>query len=111
MKKKPPVLKSKTAIGLVFEKGKRIQKFPVKVLYRANETDSNRFLYCTDRSTKKAVDRNRVKRTLRAAIYEIQEHIPQGFDIALISNEKFSEMNFILRVKKIKSALLLMTNE
>ncbi len=96
---------------MIFKEGKRIQKFPVTVLFRANETESNRFLYCTDRSVKKAVSRNRVKRTLRAVVHEMQNDIPQGFDIALIGGENFSKLNITDRMKKLKNLLLKMKNE
>ncbi|MBE7412104.1 MAG: ribonuclease P protein component [Leptospiraceae bacterium] len=111
MNKKPSALKNKTEISFIFTKGKKIQKFPIKILFITNKTTSNRFLFCADRSAKNAVERNRIKRMQRSVIQEIQDDIPQGYDIAIICNANFTKLEYSVRVKKIKQALLLLTYE
>tara|TARA_B100000963_G_scaffold358476_1_gene383203 strand:- start:458 stop:826 length:369 start_codon:yes stop_codon:yes gene_type:complete len=64
-------LKSRKLIEKLFEEGKTIRKFPLKLIYLTIETlpaQSNKVSFSVPkRNFKKAVDRNRIKRLLREA--------------------------------------------
>ncbi|MCB1192734.1 MAG: ribonuclease P protein component [Leptospiraceae bacterium] len=102
MKKKAITLKSQKEIKKLFKKGIRVTKYPLTFIYQSNDLDFNRYLFCANRSIGKAVKRNRVKRVLRAIIYNLNESTKQGFDIALVAN-----FNFILMDYREREALCL----
>lgn len=104
---KPETLKSKTEIKELFHNGKRLTFFPLTLVYRSNSLNNCRYLFCTDRSIKRAVDRNRIKRILREIVSK--KSGPQGFDIALIAkieyglnDSLFRSQIFLKLLKKIK---------
>ncbi|QNJ97517.1 ribonuclease P protein component [Constantimarinum furrinae] len=69
-------LKSKKAIGRLFEEGKSITKFPVKLIYMADdEAVENKAAFAVPkRSFKLAVTRNRIKRQMRES-YRLQKEV------------------------------------
>ena len=68
---KPEKLKSRKLIGKLFEDGKSVKKFPVRLVYLQTEHTSDFPIQAgfsvPKRNFKKAVDRNRIKRLLREA--------------------------------------------
>jgi ribonuclease P protein component len=94
---KPATLTQKSDIQLLFREGKRSQTKLLTFLYKRNSLDFNRYLYCSDRTSKGAVKRNRVKRVLRAHVQEIHSNLKSGFDMGLIASYSFTEMNFLAR--------------
>lgn len=69
-------LKSRKLITKVFEEGKSVTKFPVKLLYLPIEALENHqaAFAVPKKSFKSAVDRNRMKRQLREA-YRLQKEV------------------------------------
>ena len=69
-------LKSRKTIELLFEKGKTVTSFPVKVYFITikNDETTQAAFSVPKRNFKKAVDRNRIKRKLREA-YRLQKHL------------------------------------
>jgi len=76
--KKEEKLKSKRLIGELFEQGKSISKFPLRLVYLQAEHSSEYPIQVAfsapKRKFKKAVIRNRVKRLMREA-YRKNKHI------------------------------------
>ncbi|MDY7396195.1 ribonuclease P protein component [Aureibaculum sp. 2210JD6-5] len=76
--KKEEKLKSKRLIGELFEKGKSLSKFPLRLVYLQVEHLSSYPIQVAfsapKRRFKKAVDRNRIKRLMREA-YRKNKHI------------------------------------
>ena len=74
-------LKSKKLIGKLFEEGKSIKKFPVRLIYLQTQYASNFSIQASfsvpKRNFKKAVDRNRIKRLLRE-VYRLEK--PQLYE-------------------------------
>jgi ribonuclease P protein component len=62
-------LKSKTIIGLLFSEGKSVSKYPLRLVYRQAEADSEEKIKIgvsvSKKYFKRAVDRNYFKRVLR----------------------------------------------
>jgi ribonuclease P protein component len=62
-------LKSKTTIGLLFTEGKSVSKYPLRLVYRQLDSDSEEKIKIgvsvSKKYFKKAVDRNYFKRVLR----------------------------------------------
>lgn len=87
MKTKTLRLKSKKAIDSLFVDGKSAFKYPIKLLYSPrfnNQTPSTYGVSVSKRSFKKAVDRNLIKRRMREAIQNINEHRLESHDVMLI---------------------------
>jgi ribonuclease P protein component len=63
-------------------------------------------IYCSDKSSKNAVQRNRTKRLLRAIVRENKDKIPQQMDIAIIGKREIEDLSFIKRVDLLASLLL-----
>ncbi|PXY39986.1 ribonuclease P protein component [Flavobacterium cheongpyeongense] len=71
-------LKSKTTIGLLFSEGKSVSKYPLRLVYRQVEANSNEKtkigVSVSKKYFKKAVDRNYYKRVLRET-YRLNKHL------------------------------------
>lgn len=71
-------LKSKTTIGLLFSEGKSVSKYPLRLVYRQAETNSEEKIKIgvsvSKKYFKKAVDRNYFKRVLRET-YRLNKHL------------------------------------
>lgn len=71
-------LKSKTTIGLLFSEGKSVSKYPLRLVYRQAEADSEEKIKMgvsvSKKYFKKAVDRNYFKRVLRET-YRLNKHL------------------------------------
>ncbi|WCL51406.1 ribonuclease P protein component [Leptospira sp. GIMC2001] len=98
-------LRNRTRIRDLFKKSKKISQFPITVLYTNNQLGHTELLYCSDRSSRRAVDRNRTKRILRAISFENEKNFPNGFDIAVIANKAIEKLEFPDRVQLLAKAL------
>ncbi|MDQ6471137.1 ribonuclease P protein component [Flavobacterium sp. LHD-80] len=71
-------LKSKTTIGLLFSEGKSVSKYPLRLVYREAEENSEEKIKLgvsvSKKYFKKAVDRNYFKRVLRET-YRLNKHL------------------------------------
>ncbi|MRX69296.1 ribonuclease P protein component [Flavobacterium resistens] len=71
-------LKSKTTIGLLFSEGKSVSKYPLRLVYREAEKNSEEKIKLgvsvSKKYFKKAVDRNYFKRVLRET-YRLNKHL------------------------------------
>lgn len=71
-------LKSKTIIGLLFSDGKSVSKYPLRLVYRLAEADSEEKIKIgvsvSKKYFKRAVDRNYFKRVLRET-YRLNKHL------------------------------------
>ncbi|WPO80046.1 ribonuclease P protein component [Flavobacterium sp. KACC 22761] len=71
-------LKSKTTIGLLFSEGKSVSKYPLRLVYRHAEENSEEKIKLgvsvSKKYFKKAVDRNYFKRVLRET-YRLNKHL------------------------------------
>ena len=71
-------LKSKTTIGLLFSEGKSVSKYPLGLVYRQAEENSEEKIKLgvsvSKKYFKKAVDRNYFKRVLRET-YRLNKHL------------------------------------
>ncbi|MWB93741.1 ribonuclease P protein component [Flavobacterium sp. GA093] len=71
-------LKSKTTIGLLFSEGKSVSKYPLRLVYRQAEENSEEKIKIgvsvSKKYFKKAVDRNYFKRVLRET-YRLNKHL------------------------------------
>lgn len=75
-------LKSKKTIDLLFSKGKSVSKYPLRLVYVANEDDSDKAaaqpikmgVSVSKKYFKHAVDRNYFKRVLRET-YRLNKHL------------------------------------
>ncbi len=71
-------LKSKTTIGLLFSEGKSVSKYPLRLVYRQAEANSEEEtkigVSVSKKYFKKAVDRNYFKRVLRET-YRLNKHL------------------------------------
>ncbi|RYJ37973.1 Ribonuclease P protein component [Flavobacterium anhuiense] len=89
-------LKSKTTIGLLFSEGKSVSKYPLRLVYRQAEANSEEQtkigVSVSKKYFKKAVDRNYFKRVLRET-YRLNKHLlldnlDQNYSIMLFYQTK-----------------------
>ena len=88
-------LKKKNDFKKVFEKGKYFQKSFIKVKYLKNDLEKNRFaLMIGIKISKKAVERNKIKRWIEEIIRLNLNQIKTGFDIIIMANPKILEKKY-----------------
>jgi len=92
-------LKLRGDIRILFESGRKLQKFPLSVIFKKNNLNHNRYIYCSDRKVKLAVHRNKIKRVLRAVVRDLHKNIQNGYDIAMITNIRYSEIKYSERIE------------
>jgi len=98
-------LTDRSEIKELFQKGKRINNKILSICFKKNNLSYSRYLFCSDRKSKTAVNRNRIKRILRAILREKEMLRPEGFDLALLGGMGLLNANFNER-KKVLSGLL-----
>ena len=104
-------LKSRKIIGRLYEEGKSIKAFPLRMVYIQTEHTSN--FPCQvgvsvpKRNFKKAVDRNRIKRLLREN-YRLQKYTvysnvkkPYVFMISYLAKEEWSSADIAGKMNKL----------
>lgn len=111
-------LKSRKLIGRLFEEGKSVKKFPIRLIYLQTEQASDFPMQASfsvpKRNFKKAVDRNRIKRLLR----EAYRHEKQGLYNSVKTNHVFmitfigkKEPTYLELEQKIQETLALFIKE
>jgi ribonuclease P protein component len=101
--RKSETLKAKEEIQSLFKLGKRVKAKHISLVYAPNDKAFPRFLYCADKYARKASQRNRIKRVLRALVASYSGLTLDNLDIALIANHGFTELSFELRIKTLKN--------
>lgn len=75
-------LKSRKLLGKLFQSGKSLNAFPIKLIYQTNQPFIGESLMAgvgaSSRNFKKAVDRNRIKRLLRESFRLEQAILQKG---------------------------------
>ncbi len=109
-------LKKKKDFGLVIKKGKGFKEDLLILKFICNELGKNRFgISVSQRVSKKAVVRNKIKRRIASAI-GLKPEIKKGLDIVLIALPGIETKNFLEIRKTInklfeKAKIINLTNE
>jgi len=105
-------LKSRKTIGLLFQEGKQLKKYPLKMIYLPISFDDKAInlkiaVSVPKRNFKKAVDRNHLKRLMREA-YRLQknpvlESVEKQYSIMFIylSKEKISFAEIAIKMEQL----------
>ena len=104
-------LKSRKIIGRLYEEGKSIKAFPLRMVYIETEHTSDYpcqvGISVPKRNFKKAVDRNRIKRLLREN-YRLQKYTvysnvkkPYVFMISYLAKEEWSSADIAGKMNKL----------
>ncbi len=107
-------LKSKILIGELFDKGKSLSKFPLRLVYLKVEHSAS----CTiqvafsapKRKFKSAVDRNRIKRLMREAYRKNKHILHKGVEEKYIIMFTYTDENE-LKYVEIEEKLILLLNK
>lgn len=76
-------------IKTLFAKGKSVFGLFIGMKYRPNQRDVSRFAVVAGvKVSKKAVDRNRIKRQVRAIVHELLPEIKPGYDVLLFAKKE-----------------------
>ncbi|SEC48611.1 ribonuclease P protein component [Tenacibaculum sp. MAR_2009_124] len=114
-------LKSRKLIGKLYEEGKSIKVFPLRMVYLQTEHTSNYpaqvGVSVPKRNFKRAVDRNRIKRLLRET-YRKEKHTvyseankPFVFMISYLAKDEWKYADIELRMKKLLSNFITEINK
>jgi len=88
-------LSNNTEFKRVFYKGKKRTGRYLKVFILKNQHNYNRLGVVIKKEVGIAVIRNRIKRQLKEAYYQIDEKIIKGYDIIIFVKKKAVELNFL----------------
>jgi len=88
-------LKKDNDFKKVFKHGKNHQQEFIKIKILKNDSDYNRFGFIVGlKISKKAVERNRIKRRLEEIVRLKLKQIRPGFDIVVLVNQEITEKNY-----------------
>lgn len=100
-------LKSKKEIDQLFNEGKSVSAYPLKLIYTQTETNLKVGVSVSKRNFKNAVDRNHIKRLLREG-YRLNKNevlnnkaLPYSFMILYISKEMPDFKTINLKMKQL----------
>jgi len=105
-------IKKKKDFELIFKKGRSLKDGFLILKLMENNSDQSRFGFIVSQKvSKKATIRNKVKRRLRSAVEENLENIKKGFDAVLIvlsglEKKEFSEIEESLKSLFIKAKII-----
>ena len=103
LKEEKNTIKIKTEIDKLFKTGKKLNCFPVTVIYLKNNTEDNRYLFTCFKNAGKANVRNSIKRKLREISRKLND---KGFDIALIGDKSLIDItNYSIIIAKINKGI------
>jgi ribonuclease P protein component len=98
-------LKKNTSFQNIFQKGHSINGKYLVVYFLLNSFNYNRYGFCSGKKLGTAVIRNRIKRRLRAVVYELNPVCSQGYDILLVARASIREANFEQIIADLKGIL------
>ena len=101
-------LTSSAEFQSLFQRGKRIDR-PSCVLLWAETGQPRRIGFAVSRQLNRAVDRNRVRRKLRAAYRSARACAPAGTAIVVVGKKRVLEMKFAGLVGELQGAFSAMT--
>ncbi|MEK7094555.1 MAG: ribonuclease P protein component [Patescibacteria group bacterium] len=79
-------LRKKTDIDALFARGRAVFGTLVTVKYRKTRSSATRFaMVVGTKVSKKAVDRNKIRRRMRACVADHLNNLNNGYDIAIIA--------------------------
>jgi ribonuclease P protein component len=85
-------LKSNSDISRVFRNGKTVKSSFLFLKFAPNDLETTRIAFSVGLNySKKAPERNRMKRVLRVASYHYLNEIKPGFDLVFFLDKKFKE--------------------
>lgn len=101
-------LKKKNDFKKVFDNGKYYQQGFISLKFFKNNLDITRFgLIVSSKISKKAVERNKIKRRIENTIQINQKNIKTGFDIIILVRPEIVKEKYI----NIKKNLLILLNK
>ena len=110
--KKEEKLKNKRLIETLFEEGKSLSKFPLRLVYLQLEHSSNYPIQVAfsapKRKFKKAVDRNRIKRLMREAYRKNKHLLHNGIEEKHIIMFTYTDENELKYVEIEEKLILLL---
>jgi ribonuclease P protein component len=87
-------LSTKRDITLVFNKGRASHGKGAVVKLRSNNLDKSRFAFVVStKISKKAVERNRIRRRMREVVRLVFDEIRTGYDVVVIAKAAAKDMN------------------
>jgi ribonuclease P protein component len=97
-------LTSRPAFQTLFQHGHRIDRPALVVLWRADD-DRQRAGFAVSRQLRLAVERNRVRRRLRAAYVQARAGVPSGISLVIIGRPRCLRERFEVLVEQLRGAL------
>ena len=87
-------LRRSTEFARVKQEGKPYRHPTMLLNFVKNDLPYNRYGFVTSKKLGNAVTRNRTKRRLREATYQLHPRLHQGYDIVLIARPSIAEQPF-----------------
>jgi ribonuclease P protein component len=99
-------LKKKKDFDEVFKKGKGVEGIFLFLKAKNNDLDKSRFGFVVSQKvSKKAVVRNKIKRRLRGIIISKKNFIKSGLDIVILTKKGIEQKNFLEIEKELMELL------
>ena len=89
----------------LFQKGTRKSSKTLNICFKKNSLSLTRYLFCSNKTSKNAVNRNRVKRVLRALVRDKEMNHPVGYDVAITGGLELDSLVYLERKKVLMNLL------
>lgn len=94
-------------IEKVFSRGRRCYAFPITLIFLPNTLPVNRCTVVVSlKVSKKAVERNKVRRRIRAILQKYQPETKQGYDMIVLTSKEILSLSYSQMEKNVENLLM-----
>ena len=98
-------VKSKLEFEQLFNEGRSLASRGLVLYFIPTQQKGSRVAFCVGKKMGNAVKRNKIRRRLKEAFYQIEENTPVGYNFAWVARKKIEDMDYLLLQREMMNLL------